>query len=457
MTRAQKTTATMHKVSWAEVRLEVSIKNPELAKVIDSINPGPEHYLYKATYPFGSEILKNGMFFVPTEQGNFLPLTNVEISSEIKKDLDYNLNSNPLCFILKNSTELFIYQDNHIFPFYSLVLEGRIFGAWRILCSKLSQHPTFIWDMTAGARSLFMLPKISEKGKHNKLVKKFGLSMDPPKNHLSQWDVFREISQHPDFGDHWTLEILFFPISWIDKIHNDLSWIPLKMFLFQQAWDGSEGIRNQFMWDLIISMIHKNREIKPDSYISEIAKNLLSLGMENLPGFAPCIDNTAGPIRRLQEIYLDVYKLSDYAPIIMQPQMFALPNSNANFNTRPIYYSLTYPITTKILPRSKNEISKISDIYNIKNLLSKYIEGIISMDLYRSDSIFFDLPKKIQYSFFHTDYQEYRDIHPTTDIPLEDENFKNIPYGGDREFPSNSSFINGCVRLKAKKLNLQNK
>lgn len=421
----------------------VAAKNPELAKLIDDINPSSEHYLYKATYPFGSEILREGPLHIPDKYGRLISFNDPNIDKEIKKDLDYNLNSNPVMFVLQNSIELFIAEGNHVLPFYSLIPEGSILGTWMILASNPGLQPSFIWGMTAGARSLFMLAKISEKGKHNKLIKAFGLNMNAPKNHLGHWHVFREIAQHPDFGETWNTELLFLPKKWIESIRNDPAWGTLEKFLLRKAWDTSEGVRNQYIWDLILTVIQYRREMNLDRHIAETTKSLLYLGMGNLSGFGPATDNLAGPIRRLQEIYINTYKLSDYAPIIMQPKTFSLNNDE------PLYYSLSHANTALPFAR-KGETSKIFDIYNVKNLLRKYLDSIRDMDLQLSQTILFDLPNAVQYDFFHTDYKDYRDIYPTTDIPLGDPNFKKIPYGGEREFPSNSSFINGCVRIKKK-------
>ena len=449
MSANHKSTPSLQKVTWSEVSKEVCAKNPQLAKIINDINPGPEHYLYKASYPFGSEILREGPLYLPNKRGKLHALNDPHNAPEIKKDLDYNFNNNPITFVLQNSVELFIAQGHHVLPFYAMISEGNIFGTWRILSSKHALQPAFLYSMTAGARSLFMLPKISEKGKHNKLIKNFGLNTPPPKHALNHWNVFREIAQHPDFEEPWHTELLFFPKKWVESIRKDPAWAPLENFLLRKAWDDSDGVRGQYMWDLVLATVQHRREMNPERHITETIKNLLCLASGNLPGFgpapgfAPATDNLAGPIRRLQEIYVNIYKLSDYAPIIMQPKAFSLNNP------QPIYYSLSHANTTTPLTR-KGQISKIFDIYNLKNLLQKYLDSIREMDLHLYQSMLFDLPNAIEYDFFHTDHKHYRDIYPTTDIPLGDANFRNIPHGGEREFPSSSSFINGCIRIQKK-------
>lgn len=303
----QKLTPSLHKVTWSEVSKKVRAKNPQLAEIIDNLNPGPEYYLYKANYPFGSEISREGPLYLPNKKHQLISLNDPRTNSEIKKDLDYHLNNSPLTLILENSVELFIAQNNQILPFYALLSEGSIFGTWGVLASTPALQPFCIYSMTAGARSLFMLAKISEKGKHNKLIKAFGLNMNPPKNALDHWHAFREIAQHPEFGEAWYSELLFFPKKWIESIRNDPAWKPLENFLLRKAWDDTNGTRSQYTWDLFLAMIQHRRKINADQYMTETVKNLLCLGASHAtdfgiaPGFAPAIDNLAGPIQRLQE------------------------------------------------------------------------------------------------------------------------------------------------------------
>jgi hypothetical protein len=61
------------------------------------------------------------------------------------------------------------------------------------------------------------------------------------------------------------------------------------------------------------------------------------MGMGEAPGFAPAIDDSAGPIIRLQAIYSEDYQLT-YAPTIMSPHMFSINEQ------RPVYYSLAVTV-----------------------------------------------------------------------------------------------------------------
>jgi len=435
--------ASIKKVSWEEVRKRISKVNPELAQIIDTIGPDKKHYLYLASYPFGAEILKDGILHVPNQDGNLVPLTDAQVPETLQRDLGYNLNSNPICLILKHSTELFIKMDDLLITHYGAITEGRVFGTSRILSPDKTEQPIFIWNMTAGARSLFMLPKISEKGRHNRLARTFDLNMEPPKSHLDHWAIFKELAQHPDFGEAWQFETVFFPQAWVDAL-GEPNWQQLKLFLFDVSWDNTEFMRSQFIWDAMISIFHKNRNISPDPYLSSTVQTLLFVGAGWNPGFSVATDDSSGPIKRLQELYLDVYRLNDYAPIIMQPSSFSLKVN------QPVYYSLAYPIATKLLPRYKTEVNKLSDLYNIRSLLMKYFHDIRSMPLNITGTSMYELPVKVEYEFFHASPEGHTGIQACSEIPRHDPYLKKIARGAERHFPTNSSFLNGCIRVRAK-------
>jgi hypothetical protein len=99
-----------------------------------------------------------------------LPLINSNISSSIKEDLLYNLGSNPFTLVLKNALEIFIEMDKHTIPFV-IILAGAIASTWLVLEPQMNCQPAFLWNISSGARSLFMLNKIAITKKYNQLKK----------------------------------------------------------------------------------------------------------------------------------------------------------------------------------------------------------------------------------------------------------------------------------------------
>ena len=427
----------LQKIYWADIRQNVKTINPVLGNIIDKIDPGQKYPLYKARYSFGDGIIHDGRLHLPHGR-TLLPLEDSQVPTEIKKHLGYNLNTNPVSIILKNSTEIFILLGNRTVSLYGLITPGKIFSTSRILSEKVSYSPPFLWDMTAGARSIFMLPKISERMAHERIKQLFNVQESPPAGLLDHWQVFKEIAHHKDFNQTWTTEILFFTKSWFEHL-DDKAWRDFKLYMLQEAWNGSEFWRNQFVWDLAFSLIQQNANLKPNPYLADTAKHLLAMGVGAVSGFAPAINDIAGPCKRLQQIYNDVYSLK-YQPIIMHPYTLAF-----NDKSRSVYYSLQYPSTLEFSPKSKVS-NKITDLRELQHILNKYFAEIKKGYLNIKGTPFQDLVDKAKYDYFHINIKSYKNIHNSDIMPMEDKYLKSI-MDDHKEFPKNSSFIRGCIRI----------
>jgi hypothetical protein len=298
--------------------------------------------------------------------------------------------------------------------------------------------------MTAGARSLFLLPKISESASHNQLKKAFHLKTEKPTNLLDHWKIFKEITNHPAFGEKWETELLFFSREWFETL-NDKSWLTFKSYLLGYAWNNSEFWRNQYTWDAIFSLIAKRKNMKPNPYHVDIVKHLFALGVGAVPGFQPAIDNSVAPISRLQDIYLNDYKLKNYAPIIMQPGFFSLKKASS-----PVYYSLQHHTSIEFSPKPSNRNSAITDLGGVSYLLEKYLAEIKAGNLNISATPLSILAEHGKFDFFHNNISSYETIMEAANISMEDSRFDNSWRGKENKiFPKNSSFFNGCIRISS--------
>lgn len=434
----------MKELAWGNkaLRKELAGVNSKLAQSIDDISPNEDYKIYEAVYDFGNEIIKDGRLFIPSKNGKLVPLNSAEVSSTLQEQLGYNLGTNPVSVILSGSAEIFMAINSHTIPLYGLIPPGKILSTWKVLSTFPSMGPAFLWDMTAGARSCFMLSKISKEIAYNKLVKEFGLIADKPSGILDHWKIFKEIANHPSLGKPWKTKILFFSKKWFDHIH-DKAFLPFKNCLFDAAWEGSNFWRHQFIWNLAFSLIEKKLNLKTPPYIEKNIKHLLSVGVGALPAYAPSIDDIAGPMERLKQVFSQVYGLS-YQPIIMQPCHFSMHED------RSVYYSLQYPNTIEFSIKSRADSSKVTDLVQTKNLLNKHLSNLITNDLHIESTPFYDLPSLVEYSYFHTEYASYQGIRNPKEIYLEDKYFQ-IPIDQGQLFPYSSAFLRGCVRVSKKK------
>jgi hypothetical protein len=357
MSREQHNTASLELVSWEQVRKEVAQINLTFAQAIDELNPGKKYPLVKVAYPYGSYVLKRAELMLPNSKGVIVPITDATIDSKLRGMLNYNLNSNPVSLVLNNTFEIFLPLPDRTIPMSGLITKGATFGAWRVLNPQSTQQPVFIWDMTAGARSIFMLPKITEEKKHFKLKKAFGVTANKPDSLIEHFEIFKQIASHPEFPQPWQAEILYFPKKWFDHL-DDEAWFKFYYHFYRSTWQTTEYWRNRAVWDLVFSVIVMNNKIRPNAYIVDTVKYLLAVGIGAQSGFSPATNNSAGPISELQKIYMQEYDIRDYPPIIMHSASFDINNNKQS----PIYYSLQFPTAIEFSPKSRTRTSLLSCI-----------------------------------------------------------------------------------------------
>jgi hypothetical protein len=433
-------TLALQELTWPEIREQVTAVNPEFAKIIDSINPDKKYTVFVADYLFGDEILQRGEFYLPTKNGELVAFSSEFVSKNIKEKLSYNFGSNPAALVLDNSLELFLSLDDRVIP-YSIISKGNIFGLWKILDRGTSYCPeTFLWGLTAGARSLFMLPKISEASAHNRLKTTFNISEEKPQHLLEHWKTFKQIANNPIFKNPWKTRVLFFSKSWFEHL-DDPSWQPFNYFLLNSAWQNSHYWRNQYIWDLVFSIIQKQRNLKPSPYTADTVKHLLALGTGAVPGFQPAQDDSLGPITQIQQAYAEIYRIGRYEPIIMQPAFWEGGNHD-----QPIYYSLQHPTSLEFSPKASRRATTISDLYDVYLLLKKYIEEILTHDFKIQTIPLYDVAKNTEFRFYHNKKSSYKDIKESEEIQKTDPVFM----AAKDKFPKNSMFFNGCIQLVKK-------
>ena len=206
-------------LKWEDLREEVAKLTPVLANIIDDLHSkqlkDKDYTLFKVRYPFGSKISDSGTLHIPNQYGRVVSISDKSIPDEIRNKLSYN--PVPLSFVLKNTSEVFTLADNRFIPF-KIFTPGEFFGTWELIDPTPFKKQAYNWSFTAGARSIFMLPKISESYSHQKLRSKYGVSLSPPKFLADHYEIFTKIATHPEFVDEWYNEIIFFPQKWLAKI-----------------------------------------------------------------------------------------------------------------------------------------------------------------------------------------------------------------------------------------------
>lgn len=430
----------IEELTWNEAEPYVAKGCPKLLAILNEIEPSKDLTLIKVRYPFGSIIIQDDVLHLPINQTTTVPITDPKIESKWKKLLGYR--SIPTGMITENSLEIYREMNNKVF---SVALSGANTGLEIGIVENFGS--TAAYTVSSGARSLYMLPKISKVASHKKLKKEFGLIASPPNKLMDHWHIFKELYASEAFQTDWSCELIFLTDKWINKIENsnNLAWLKLKCYIQKKAWEHSELGRRKVIldvvWEQTADLLSK-KSVKVDPYVVDTLKHLIYISLGGISGSRPVNgDDFAGPMNEIQQIYMDIYDLGDQIPTIMRPYNFSLED-------KPVYYSMQTPMMLSSTPTFKNissNIEAIRDLMHIKSYVFSQNYGNLKID----NTKFNELIKKIQFNYFHSHTFSYgKDIRPTTEIPNNDTDWLYNPKNRtDLKFSDNGLYVRGCVKI----------
>ena len=106
----------LEKLYWKDVRDDVAKVNPAFASIVDELDPGKDFPLYLAHYPYGSVIVDEGKFYLPTADGALASMDSLKIPQSIKDDFEYSGVNIPAGIVLDKSIELSIKYETNVLP-----------------------------------------------------------------------------------------------------------------------------------------------------------------------------------------------------------------------------------------------------------------------------------------------------------------------------------------------------
>ena len=434
---------------WSSIGDRVRDASPRFAKIIDHLSPSKDYKLYLLKYPYGDLILDHGNFHVVNKEGRLVLLSDPSVDKHVQDDLSYT-GTMPVGMILHNSIETFFSvrfidreraEIDRTVP-SSFYASGDMISLWRILEGDQTYQEGSLWNITSGSRTLCMLPKITNRTGIDTLVRKFGPNINKPKYLTEHWGIFKSIAQHPEFSQPWHSEVLCFSKKWFEH-SEDEEWSSFYAFMQTKAWNDSNFKRNQFIFDFAFSLAQNQANLKPNPYVADTVKHLIGIGTGSAPGFKPALDNVPAPIEGLQKVFVEDYGLREYLPVIMYTDGFS------SLKPSLIYYSLEMPTTTEFSPVSNRANSKMKDMRELKTILEKFLNQIIDKRLMVEKTPMFKLANEVEYKFYHSNVDQYREILHSPMVIEEDKTLLQTLYKCEGyEFPAHSSFFNGCITIK---------
>lgn len=426
-------------VTWQELRGEVMRVNPELASIIDQLDPDDRFPLVVASYGFGEEIAIKGCIRIPDHRGVVTALDQYPDSKMVSL---LNYCPTPLVLQLSNSSEMFLEMGERVLPL-DLFCEGELYSLFET-CLPLTNCPTSpVWNVTAGSRSAFMLPKITDTRSHGRLKSEYGFYQSAPNRLSDHFHVFKAISAST-FTDHqWSSRLLLFTEAWFKPRENDLNWLRFHYYILQRAWIQSRYMRMRvelsFVWEAFAAAV-RQKNLKPGPYLVDTIKHLVYVAMGYLPAFKATDDSQlAMPTRILENAYAEVYQLKEYAPTIMHP--FRLKQGGY---LGPIYYSLGMPSLFEGTPTIRKAPSIITELREIKRLVSLFYKV-----LQKESPQNYQLLEHVRFAYYHSENDPFGEIENSCDIPEFDQTIQDslkVRFAG-KEFPTHGQFLRGCISL----------
>lgn len=429
---------------WKDVSSKVANLNPRLAKIINEIDPGDELPVYIARYPYGSVIVKNGIFHIPYSEGQITPINDVTIDSNIQNDLTYRGIGLPAGIVLEHSIHEAVTTCRQLLPL-GVVMPGSVFALWKKLDNEATYHPINMFTITSGARFIFMVPNISNLEYHRNLKRDFNLSLPPPNELTDHWRLFTAIINSPANRCKWSTELLFFSKNWFSKICTDKAWKDLYLYLLEIAWKKSAYDRNNMFYRLAFSRMQSSRNLKPNPYLTDTVKHIFMMAAGVLPGFSPVVDDMCAPNTVIQKAYIQSYGLK-YTPTIFLPSHFT-----NHERSRPVYYSMHLPTMLEFSPKSRKITSTVSKLRELKYITEIFISEIKKKQLNIDNTIICKIAEEVKFDFFHNKPDHFDEIRLTAEMVHDDPSLLYCPGSiSVRKFSDSGAAVRGCVRIANK-------
>src|SRR5579863_9272590 len=354
---------------------------------------------FKVDYPFGEKIIHNRDVCLPLVGGGSISINDPSLPDVLRNHLSYTPGvDNSVGMILNKESEFYVTRSNRIVS-YPVIRTGQTFGFAHIVDAVMNGNSEVdkkayvsIWDLDAGARTAFVLPKISENQKHANLLKTYGINAEKPNTYVEQRDVFQVLNA--SIRKPWTQSVLYFPRQFLDMLKaGQLPEIFQEMSNIHRSgysiWHTTYS-----KWESDINYVFQEAKVNGySSYAVNIAKHIYLIVAGGVPGFAPATDEHMLPKKLIEDAYAqnDGYGLTEYWPIIMQPKQFNAKTKEA------VYYSLNLPTLISYNPdtfKGKTHIELLSEVVETLSRCQQYILNKFE----DQESILYETAIKAQFS-----------------------------------------------------------
>lgn len=435
--------ASIEEVSWQSVRQQVKSVAYDLYEIIDRLDLTPHHRIYKVRYPYGAMIIgEGGICNLPDKNGVLVPITDNSIPKKMKEDLSYSWNSIPMSLILSGQVELFIEDDLKKVEVLAVYKKGLMLATRAVFDHGRSYQSRSFCRMTSGSRTLFSLASIYDAASFLRLKKYFNLSIDKAEVKQDIWPLLAELANSGAFPTVWYSEHLFFNGEWFKQPKDD-SWAVFRLALLERSWKASAYERHAGAVNRIWNLFKSNKKI-PD-YFFQMLKYIVEASLGNALLYKP-IDNSdaGGPFNAFVDIFLNVYGLRKYAPIMMCADFFDFKNDCSG------YVSIQKPCNFMVKNRSLLKENLIVEAREIRKIVMTLVDEITKGIINLNDTPFYDL-RSINFDFYHSDKDINNEFFSSSEIFSEDIAVKKLISAiSNKEIPFRNDFLRSCIKIYRK-------
>lgn len=427
---------------WRNISEKVKKADQKFHDLVNELSPGSDYPIYLIYLPYGMLKGDTESSYLPTLDGSYCKLSDTSLPKEIQTELGYGKNTSPLGMILENEIEYFIETDGEVIP-YDIAGPGRIFNKSILLNKKLSRNysPNGLLMASAGSRTSFLLPSINSYNNIIKLSNSINSKIVAPKKISDHWNVFKKIVGSQIMQSTWRVCLLYFSERWIASLTQDPAWIALKSYISENDRAFSQYDSNNIFYEIFYSYVQRNDNLTTNPYLINTAIHLVKIALGEMPGYVPASNNHSLPLSDIQRSFCDYYDI-EHHPTVMIPHKYSFETEKA-----PIYYSLQHPTMPSFSIKRNNRTSANSEINTIDYILLSFIESMKNDKGMLRDTVFHDLAKKINFSYFHN-------VPSGNDLIINSENLQSIDsrflFGQGnkiRRFCHEGKFLRGCIQI----------
>lgn len=423
-------------ISWQEALPRLKSVNSEFARLISGLELNANNTFIKITYGYGDKIYKGGILYVPV-QGKLWPITSSVVPRNIRDALSYH--RIPLGITINKTLEGYLNSTKGLIIPHSIYNSGDLIGTISNLSKDKYNWCSPYWNLTAGNRSLYLLPKITSERGYSRLKKTYGLTMQKPRLLGEQHIVYKCMNRRNSDEPIWRAEIFFLTKDWFKSTMR--AYMDFILYLYKLAWKMTENLRlNQYFY-YEISNVLNDCYLKPNPYVIDILLYLHGISVGQHAGFFISQTDKSGPVKFLQNALTEVYKLK-HAPIFIEANIYKNPKEVS------AYFSFALQTLVRYTPRSRNS-SRIVDLLELADLVNR-VKRYKDYTPNITHDIIEQWLLKTNFQYFHVDTININNdiIQPSERLINYDSAFveyrQQYPH---LDLPTTSSFFRGLIKI----------